>query len=147
MNYIAGNTHPNISFAVSCSARYSVKPSLTHWNEIKKIWQYLRRTQDLKLTLEVKYSSSFLNIYSETTWGDNPDSRTSQSRFICYLFGSPISWNSFQQRCITCSSTEAKLNPLVKLIHEGSWIKSLINEIWDLCLESALHYINDSMKN
>ena len=37
MNYIAGNTRPNISFAVSSLARYLVKPGLTHWNKVKKV--------------------------------------------------------------------------------------------------------------
>ncbi|PLW45531.1 hypothetical protein PCANC_10125 [Puccinia coronata f. sp. avenae] len=107
MNYIASNTRPDLSFVVSSLARYLVKPGLTHWKEVKKVWQYIRRTQDLKLTLQVKDRNSFLNIYSDTTWGDDPDSRTSQS----------------------------------------TWLKSLINEIWNLQIESALHFIDDSKLN
>lgn len=54
MNYIAGYTRPDISFAVSSLARYSVKPGMSHWNKVKKVWQYIRHTQDLKLTLEIQ---------------------------------------------------------------------------------------------
>ncbi|KNZ62164.1 uncharacterized protein VP01_13056g1 [Puccinia sorghi] len=64
MNYIASNTRPDISFAISSLARYSIKPGLTHWREVKNFWQYICQTEDLKLTLEVKNSNSFLNVYS-----------------------------------------------------------------------------------
>lgn len=114
---------------------------------MKKVWQYIRRTEHLKFTLEVKDPQSYLNVYSDATWGDDPDSRTSQSGYICYLFGSPISWNSSRQRCITYSSTEAELNPLVESFHEGIWLKALINEIWKLQIDSAHHFIDDSELN
>ncbi|KNZ54266.1 hypothetical protein VP01_2994g2 [Puccinia sorghi] len=112
-----------------------------------KVWQYIRRTQDLKLTLEAKNQETSLCVYSDATWGDDPDSRTSQSGYICYLFGSPVSWNSCRQRSITYSSTEAELNPLVDSFHEGIWLKSLINEIWKLQIDSANHFIDDSELN
>ncbi|KNZ59432.1 hypothetical protein VP01_1730g2 [Puccinia sorghi] len=115
--------------------------------EVKKVWQYIRRTQDLKLTLEAKNQDVSLSVYSDATWGDDPDSRTSQSGYICYLLGSPVSWNSCRQRSITYSSTEAELNPLVDSFHEGIWLKSLINEIWKLQVDSAKHFIDDSELN
>ncbi|KNZ62497.1 hypothetical protein VP01_1263g6 [Puccinia sorghi] len=86
LNYIASNTRPDLSFAVSSLARYSVKPGLTHWKEVKKTWQYLRHSKDLKFTIEAVNPSEFLSIYSDATWGDDPDSRTSQSGYLCYLF-------------------------------------------------------------
>jgi hypothetical protein len=44
LNHIAQLTQPEISFAVSSHARYSVKPGMTHWHEVKKFWQYLEGT-------------------------------------------------------------------------------------------------------
>ncbi|KNZ61784.1 hypothetical protein VP01_1358g5 [Puccinia sorghi] len=137
----------NYSFAVSSLARYSVKPGLSHWKEVKKTWQYLRHTKDLKFTIYPVEPNQFLSIFSDATWGDDPDSRTSQSGYLCYLFGSLISWNSCRQRSITYSSTEAELNPLVESFHEGVWLKALINEMWDLQIESAAHFIDDDELN
>ncbi|KNZ59067.1 hypothetical protein VP01_1805g3 [Puccinia sorghi] len=90
MNYIAGYTRPDISFAVSNLAQFSVKPGMQHWHKVRKVWQYLKHTQDLKLTLEIKTHSQLLDIYSDASWGDDPKHRTSQSGYICYLFGSPL---------------------------------------------------------
>ncbi|KNZ63839.1 hypothetical protein VP01_1095g6 [Puccinia sorghi] len=147
LNYIASNTRPDLSFAVSSLARYSVKPGVLHWKEVKKTWQYLRHTKDLKLTINAINPSQFLTIYSDATWGDDPDSRTSQSGYLCYLFGSLISWNSCRQRSITYSSTEAELNPLVESFHEGVWLKALISEMWDTQIASADHFIDDEELN
>ncbi|KNZ56373.1 hypothetical protein VP01_2418g1 [Puccinia sorghi] len=121
LNYIASNTRPDLSFAMSNLARYSVKSGLTHWKEF---------------TIDPVRPTEFLSIYSDATWGDNPDSRTSQSGYLCDLFGSLISWNSCKQCSITYSSTEAELNPLVESFHEGVWLKSLINKTWEIQIES-----------
>ncbi|KNZ54968.1 hypothetical protein VP01_2804g2 [Puccinia sorghi] len=147
LNYIASNTRPDLSFAVSSLARYSVKPGLSHWKEVKKTWQYLRHTRNLKFTIYPVEPNKFLSIFSDATWGDDPDSRTSQSGYLCYLFGLLISWNSCRQRSITYSSMEAKLNPLVKSFHEGVWLKALIKEMWNLQIESAAHFIEDEELN
>ncbi|KNZ64701.1 hypothetical protein VP01_10031g1, partial [Puccinia sorghi] len=112
--------------------KYSVKPGLTHWKE---------------LTIYPTKPTEFLSISSDATWGEDPDSRTSQSGYLCYLFGSFISWNSCRQRSITYSSTEAELNPLVKSFHEGVWLKALINKMWKIQIDSASHFIDNSDLN
>ncbi|KNZ62140.1 hypothetical protein VP01_1309g2 [Puccinia sorghi] len=60
----------DLSFAVSSLARYSVKPSLSHWKEVKKTWQYLCHTKDLKFTIYPIKPEDFLSIYSDATWAE-----------------------------------------------------------------------------
>lgn len=143
LNHIAQLTRPDISFAVSILARFSVKPGMTHWYEVKKVWQCLKGTANVKPNLEVRKSEELLQIYSDSSWGDNPQDRTSQSGHMCFLFGSLISWNSSKQRSITYSSTEAELNPLVDSFHEGIWLKALLAEIWNIQMDAANHLIDD----
>jgi hypothetical protein len=147
LNYIACYARPDISFAVSSLARFSIKPGLTHWHELKKVWQYLQHKNDLKLTLEIKHPNQLLKIYSDASWGDDPETRNSQSGYLCYLFGSLISWNSCRQHNVTYSSTEAELNPLVDSFHEGSWLKALLSDILNLQVNAANHYIDDCKLN
>ncbi|KNZ64306.1 hypothetical protein VP01_1042g6 [Puccinia sorghi] len=109
LNHIAQLTCPDISFAVYGLAHYSVKPGITHWHKVKKVWQYLKGTYNLKLTLEVR--------------------------------------KPYEQRCVTHSSTEAKLNPLVDTFHEGIWLKALLAEIWNIQLNKANHLIDDEHLN
>ncbi|KNZ55415.1 hypothetical protein VP01_2688g1 [Puccinia sorghi] len=147
MNYVAGYTRPDISFAVSSLARFSIKPGIQHWHEVRKVWQYLRTTKELKLTLQIQQPSQLLEIYSDASWADDPQHRTSQSGYLCYLFGSPVSWNSCRQHNVTYSSTEAELNPLVDAFHEGTWLKALLSDIWDIQVDAASHYIDDPELN
>jgi hypothetical protein len=47
--YLANNTRLDIAFAVNCLTRYSVAPTMCHWNNIKNILRYLVGTIDLGL--------------------------------------------------------------------------------------------------
>ena len=47
--YLVNCTRPNITFSVNLLARYSFAPTRRHWNEIKHILRYLRRTSDMSL--------------------------------------------------------------------------------------------------
>ncbi|KNZ61568.1 hypothetical protein VP01_1383g1 [Puccinia sorghi] len=96
-----------------------------------------------RLTLRIKNPNELLQIYSDSSWGDDPQDRTSQSGYLCFLFGSLISWNSCKQRCVTYSSTEAELNPLVDSFHEGLWLKALLMEIWNIQMDATNHLIDD----
>lgn len=48
MNYIAMYDRPDLSLAVSSLACYLVKPGLSHWKEVRKVWQYLKHTLEVK---------------------------------------------------------------------------------------------------
>lgn len=85
LNHIVQLTRHNISFTVL--AQYSVKPSMTHWHKVKNAWQYLKGTSDMKLTLEIKQPDQLLQIYSDASWGDDPQGRKYQSGYLCFLFG------------------------------------------------------------
>ena len=47
--YLANCTRPDIVFFVNLLARYSSAPTQRHWNGIKHILCYLRRTTDMGL--------------------------------------------------------------------------------------------------
>lgn len=143
LSYIAMYNCPDISFAVLSLVWYSVKPGLSHWKELRKTWQFLKYTSLLQFELEIKDDSKFLEIYSDSTWGDDPDTRISQSGYLSYLHGSLISWSSARQQCVTYSLTELELCPLVDSFHEGTWLKALVSDLWNIKLESATHYIDN----
>jgi hypothetical protein len=47
--YLANNTRLDIAFAVNLLARYSVTPTMCHWNRVKDVLRYLQGTSDLGL--------------------------------------------------------------------------------------------------
>jgi hypothetical protein len=42
--YLANNTRLNIAFTVNLLVRYSVAPTMRHWNRVKYVLRYLRGT-------------------------------------------------------------------------------------------------------
>jgi hypothetical protein len=52
--YLANNTRHGIVFAVNLLARYSVTPTMRHWNGVKDDLRYLQGTQDLGLFYKKK---------------------------------------------------------------------------------------------
>jgi hypothetical protein len=47
--YLANNTRPDITFAVNLLTRYSVAPTMRHWNGVKYVLRCLRGTPGLCL--------------------------------------------------------------------------------------------------
>jgi hypothetical protein len=45
--YLVNNTRPDITFAVNLLTRYSVAPTLRHWNGVKDVLRYLQGIPDL----------------------------------------------------------------------------------------------------
>jgi hypothetical protein len=48
------NSHPDIAYAINKLSRYSPDPSQTHWNAIKHLFQYFKKTLDYELCIYSK---------------------------------------------------------------------------------------------
>jgi hypothetical protein len=47
--FLPNETRPNIAFAVNVFSRHSSKPTMRHWNGVKRIFRYLCGTIDMGL--------------------------------------------------------------------------------------------------
>ncbi|KNZ51524.1 hypothetical protein VP01_3918g1 [Puccinia sorghi] len=109
MNYITGYTRPDIIFTVSSLARFSIKPGMTHWHEVKK--------------------KSTAMHHGETTQSSELDNRDIYATYLELSFPG------------------IALNPLVDSFHEGTWLKALLSDIWNLQVDVATHYVDDCELN
>lgn len=48
--YASLGTRPNISFAMTTLSRFLTNPGPVHWSAVKRVFHYLKGTQDLWLT-------------------------------------------------------------------------------------------------
>lgn len=113
LNHISQYTCPDVSFSVSSLARFNSKPGMSHWQEVRKVWKYLKTTKDFKLIIKYNPKQDILSSFSNATWADNPTFQKSQTGYIVFHYGSPVIWNSTRQQNITYSSTESELNALL----------------------------------
>lgn len=138
---------PDISFAVSSLARHSKRPGLSHWQEVLQVWRYLSGTKNLTITIGPQSITERLVCFSEAMWAEDPETRISQSGFICTFKGSPLYWTSKQQQCITHSSTESECLSLSSCHLEARWLQQLIEDIYCVNFKFPLHLINNKGLN
>ena len=70
--YMMIGTRPDIAFAVGAVSRYMANPGKAHWTAVKRIFCYLKATQDIML----KYKGTdelCLIGYCDTDWAGDVD--------------------------------------------------------------------------
>ena len=79
---------------------------LKHWQVVKHILKYLRRTRDYML---VYHSEDLIPIgYTDLDFQSNLDFRKSTSGYVFTLGDRAISWRSVKQSCIADSTMEVE---------------------------------------
>ena len=90
--YLSVSTRPDITYAVSNVARFSVKPTKEHWNAVKRIMRYLKGTTSLGITYTSDGSNDLELIgYSDADWGGDINDRKSTSGYIFKISGGAVS--------------------------------------------------------
>lgn len=119
------------------------KPLDSHFKAVKKILRYLQGTlsHGLQFTWSVK---SFLEGYSDASWGFDSNNRRSTSRFCVFLGGNPICWSSKKQQVVFRSIAEVEYRSLTHVTTEMVWIQSLLSEICAPVKTNALVWCNSS---
>ncbi|XP_071712540.1 secreted RxLR effector protein 161-like [Rutidosis leptorrhynchoides] len=120
-------TRPDIAFAVGKLSRYTSNPSTHHWQAIRRVLKYLKKTMDYSLS----YSGfpSVIEGYSDASWITNVEDHSSTTGWVFLLGGGAISWASKKQTCITNSTMESEFVALAAAGKEAEWLRNLIHEI------------------
>ena len=136
--YLAVQTRPDISFAISRIACFAHEPLEQDMEALKRVCLYLKATPELGLVYMKSSNSSTQKLhlerdavigFSDSDFAEEKTTRRSTTGSIWIFNGTPISWNSKRQDLVTTSSTEAELVALDFVLKEGIWIRSLLQEI------------------
>ena len=136
LNYLAGQSHPDILFAVHQCARFSKDPKLSHEIAAKQIVRYLKRTKEAGLVLKPALSQG-LKCYVDAdfagSWnkdnGEDASSVYSHTGFVIMFANCPILWISKLQTKVALSTTEAKYIALSQAMCDVILLITLIQEI------------------
>ena len=99
--YLSTNTRPDIAFAVSQVARFSMSPRQSHATAIKTIARYLKCTAEKgmimkptgKLQLECFVDAEFAGLYHQEP-DDDPNAVRSRTGYLICLGNCPLLWKS-----------------------------------------------------
>ena len=118
MLYLAGNTRPDIAFAVNQAARHTHHPCAVHEEALVKIARYLQGTKDKGLRFHPSGSDqpprldAYCNADFAGLWGseatDDPTCVKSQTGFVIMYDSCPVIWKSKLQSLIALSMMEAE---------------------------------------
>ena len=120
-------TWPYVAYALSVTNRFQADPGEKHWEAVKCILKYLRRTKDLFLV----YGEEELKLkgYTDSSFQSDPDDSKSTSRFLFTLNGGAFSWKSSKQTTTTDSRTEAEYIATSDFSKEALWLKKFITNL------------------
>ncbi|KAL0355463.1 UNVERIFIED_CONTAM: Retrovirus-related Pol polyprotein from transposon TNT 1-94 [Sesamum radiatum] len=122
--YAMTSTRPDIAYAVGKLSRFTSNPSNHHWQAIRRVLKYLKKTMYYGLS----YSGfpSILKGYSDGSWITNVEDHSSTSGWVFLLGGGAISWALKKQTCITNSTMESEFVALAAAGKEVEWLRNLI---------------------
>jgi hypothetical protein len=107
----------DLSYVVTCIARFSANPGLPHWNALVRVYQYVKGTADLKLTYSrmADTPAPLLYGYSDADWATTDiDERRTCIGYCLFLSGAVILWlTRFWKPCL--SSMEGELGGVTEI--------------------------------
>ena len=84
--YLSIATRPDITFAVSNVATFCAKEIKQHWIAVKRIFRYLKGTQQYGFLYNKSDSSNCVG-FSDADWGGDLDDRKSTSGYVFQVVG------------------------------------------------------------
>jgi hypothetical protein len=128
--YAALGTRPDIAFAVSLLSQYMQNPGRPHWEALKRVFRYLKGTQDKRLVIGDKHQDSHNGIegFTDADWGSQ-EHRHSISGYVFMIDGGAVSWSSKKQPIVALSTTEAEYIAATHAAKEALWIRTFIAEV------------------
>jgi len=124
--YLAVCTRPDIMFSVSRATRKNKNPTLEDWLNVKKIFQYLKATENygIKFTKEKD-----LKIFVDADYAGDQTTRKSTSGFLIMIGDSPTSWYSKLQNCVATSTAESEYYSISDCAKHSMWYINVLNEL------------------
>jgi hypothetical protein len=150
--YVALGTRLDIMFAVTFLSQFMQNPGRAHWEEVKRVFRYLKGTMDLKLTIGGGGHWSWaedglkervgLEGFTDAD-GASQHHRHSISGYVFMINGGAISWSSKKQPIVALSTTEAEYIAATHAAKEAIWIRMFLTEITRLLAHPTTLYCDN----
>jgi hypothetical protein len=128
LQWLALKTRPDISYAVATLSRHSARPTLRHWQGIKRLLAYLKGKPDVGL-LYRRNDTSNLKGFVDAGYKCDPDTGRSQAGYIFKMCGAAISWRSKKNTVVATSTAHAEIIALYEGTRQAYALKSAMDFI------------------
>ncbi len=137
LNYSAQTTQPDIMYATHQIAKYLLDPRQSHGKAILYLVRYLKKTCNLGLKFKPDPKKGF-ECYCDADFSGNwnkefasvdPSTAKSQSGWIIFYAGCPISWASKLQSQVALPTTEAEYIAMSQSLRDVIPVMNLLQEM------------------
>jgi hypothetical protein len=153
LNYLAQTTRPDIMYATHQIAKYSFDPRQSHGEAILYLVHYLKKMRNLGLKLKPDPKKGF-NCYCDANFSGNwnkafahvdPSTVKSQSGWIIFYAGCPVSWASKLQSQVALYTTEAEYVTMSQSLCDVIPVMNLLQEMREqdyqvICIEPHVYW-------
>jgi len=136
--FLATVTRPDIAFIVNYLSRFMSNYNESHWNEVKKVFRYLKGTSGLGILYEKTSENTCLQGFSDADYACDLDTRRSTTGYLFKLAGGAVTWGSLRQRTVSLSTTEAEYIAACEAVKEAIWLKQLLKDSQNPCLNPII---------
>ena len=130
-NYISCWTRPDITFVVNKLCKFMSHPTSEHWRVLKQLLRYLKGTCEVNLVFDFTGMEGTGNLvgYSDSSFGDCPDTGRSTLAYILLWGRAPLAWYSKTNTYVTTCTNHSEYAALALATKEAEWLLSLLTEL------------------
>jgi hypothetical protein len=126
--YLVKHSRPDISNATRELSKVADGATEAHWNELLRAVKFTvtSKHKGIKLTPTKLDELFYMSGISDSSFGEEKDTRLSVFRYVVYFCGAPVATKSKSGRSVTLSSTEAEYSAVLEVAKEILFIKQLL---------------------
>ncbi len=130
IRFLADRCRPDIAFAASFLARFSINATQHQINACNRVLQYLDITKDEGIIVGSKSRKIILTAFADASFATEDDSK-SQLCYALYLAedSGTCLFKSWKDKSVSTSSTHAEIHALFDTIKTIIWYRELLNEL------------------
>lgn len=91
--------------------------------------RYLQGTQKLGTCFNKANGNLPMEVWTDSSWGEDPDNSRSTSGYVVMMAGGPVAWKSTKQQSVALSSTEAEYMAQTAAATNVMWTRGLLKEL------------------
>lgn len=141
IRFLADRCRPDVAFAASFLARFSISATQQQINACHRVFQYLNLTKEDGIKVGSRSKEITLTAYADASFATEEDSK-SQLCYALYLAqdSGACLFKSWKDKTVSTSSTHAEIHALFETIKTIVWYRELLKEIGYEQLEPTLIY-------
>lgn len=142
--YVANKTRPDIAYAINRLSRKVETPTVSDVQKLKRVLKYLKGSDNLGLEYKKGNDINVLNVFCDSDYAGDVETRKSTTGYTILFGGAPISWCSRKQSIVALSSTKAEFIAAAECCKETLYLKNLIEELCGHKADVILNIDNQS---